>query len=107
MAAPTGFFVQFPHPGGEQNPPTDDVPWNTGDHRRKFLVAPGCYLDDERVRDAELVYWGEWEPPSRVERRWPASGRQPRALHRPWWTEPATRRPRQNTDPGCGATHDL
>ena len=46
MAAPTGFFVQFPHPGGEQNPRTSDIPWNTGDHRRKFLVTPGRYLDD-------------------------------------------------------------
>jgi hypothetical protein len=33
------FFVQFPHPGGEHNPPTDIMPWNVHDHRRKFLRA--------------------------------------------------------------------
>jgi len=86
-------------PGGEHNPPTDDMPWNTGHHRRKFLVAPGRYLDgDDQLREAELVLWAEWEAPSRVERRWPAAGRLPRALHRPYWGEP-TRRVRQNTDP--------
>jgi len=98
-ANPTGFFVQFPHPGGEHNPLTDDMAWNTGDHRRKFLIAPGRYLDgDDQLGVADLVLWAEWEPPSRVERRWPASGRLPRALHRPYWAEP-TRRVRQNTDP--------
>jgi hypothetical protein len=66
------------------------MPWNTADHRRKFLVAPGCYLDgDDRFGEADLVFWGEWEAPSRVERRWPASGRLPRALHRPYWVDPA------------------
>jgi hypothetical protein len=97
--SPTGFFVQFPHPGGEHNPPTDDMAWNTGPHRRKFLIAPGRYLDsDDQIGAADLVFWGEWEPPSQVERRWPASRRLPRALHRPSWGEP-TRRVRQNTDP--------
>ncbi len=100
MTDVTGCFVQFPHPGGEHNPPGDDMPWNRGDHRRKFLVTPGRYLDgDDHIGEAELAYWAEWEPPSRVERRWPASGRLPRVLHRPYWVEPATRRFRQNTDP--------
>jgi hypothetical protein len=101
MADPTGFFVQFPHPGGEHNPSGNDMPWNTGEHRRKFLVTPGRCLDgDERICEAELVFWAEWEPPSRVERRWPAAaGGLPRALHRPYWVEPLTRGFRQNTDP--------
>lgn len=100
MADATAFFVQFPHPGGEHNPPTDDMPWNTGDHKRKFLVAPGRYTDgDGRIRDAELVFWGEWEPPSRVKRRWPRSDPLPRALHHPYWGRPASSGSRQNTDP--------
>ncbi len=100
MADATGFFVQFPHPDGEHNPRTDYMPWNTGDHRRKFLVAPGRYLDgDDQLGEVDLVFWGEWESPSRVERRWPASARLPRALHRPSWMEPATSGSRQNTDP--------
>jgi hypothetical protein len=100
MAPAIGFFVQFPHPGGEHKPPGDTMPWNIGDHRRKFLVAPGSFVNSERhLREAQLVFWGEWEPPSRMERRWPAYGRLPRCLHRPYWTEPATRGYRQNTDP--------
>jgi hypothetical protein len=93
-------FVQFPHPGAEHNPASDDMPWNVDAHRRKFLLAPGHYIDaDDHVGEADLVFWGEWEPPSRIERRWPANGRLPRALHRPYWSRPATRGFRQNTDP--------
>jgi hypothetical protein len=100
MADATGYFVQFPHPGGEHNPRDDTMRWNVKAHRRKFLVAPGRYVDSEgHVGEDELVFWGEWEPPSRVERRWPASGAMPRCLHRPYWTEAATRGFRQNTDP--------
>lgn len=61
--------------------------WNTGRPRRKFLVSPGRYLAGADSGDpcgtGELVFWGEWEGPSRVERRWPRSGRHPRVLHRP------------------------
>ncbi len=101
MSDTARFFVQFPHPGGEHNPRTDVMPWNVAaKHRRKFLIATGRYLDiDKRLHAGELVFWGEWEAPSRVERRWPASGRLPRALHRPHWMVPATTGFRQNTDP--------
>lgn len=58
-----------------------------------------CLDGDDRVCEAELVFWAEWEPPSRVERRWRAAGRQPRVLHRPYWTEPETSGSRQNPDP--------
>jgi hypothetical protein len=76
------------------------MPWNVDDHRRKFLRAPGRYLDtDGRAASADLVFWGEWEPPSRVVRRWPRSGRLPRALHEPYWATPQGTEFRQNTDP--------
>jgi hypothetical protein len=44
---------------------------------------------------------GEWEPPSRVEQRWPTDpdGVLPCTLHRPYWTRPGRSRLRQNTDP--------
>ena len=100
MPTNTAFFVQFPHPGGEHVPSGAEMPWNTGSHRRKFLVSPGLYDDGNgRSQDGELVFWGEWEPPSRVERRWPAQGRLPRVLHRPFWSNPSTDAFRQNTDP--------
>jgi hypothetical protein len=93
-------FVQFPHPGGEHVPTTDQMAWNTSNHLRKFLRAPGDYVDAEGHRaTAELVFWGEWEAPSRVVRRWTASGRLPRAVHEPYWYRPTSGEFRQNTDP--------
>ena len=93
-------FVQFPHPGGEHNPATADVQWNVHEHRRKFLLTTGRYVDQRgRLRAGGLTLWGEWEPPSRVIRRWPADGHLPRVLHRPYWIEPSSRARRQNTDP--------
>jgi len=97
---PTAFFVQFPHPGGEHRPAVDEMGWNAGKHRRKFLRAPGRYQDgDGHVREGSLAFWGEWEPPSRIERRWPAAGRLPRALHIPHWSPLPVDSFRQNTDP--------
>jgi hypothetical protein len=63
------------------------MPWNVGPHGRRFLAAPGRYVEAPDAGDAptaaELAFWGEWDPPSRIERTWRASGRLPRALHRP------------------------
>src|SRR5688572_22993395 len=100
MAGDEARFVQFPHPGAEHNPGSDVVPWNVTAHRRKFLLADGHYLDaTERPHQGELVFWGEWEPPSRILRHWPRQGRLPRALHQPYWFRPAASEARQNTDP--------
>lgn len=94
-------FVQFPHPGGEHNPPPDGhMGWNRGMHKRKFLVANASYLDEEgRTHRDEVAFWGEWEPPSVIEQTWSAAGRLPRALHRPYWFVPDGAWQRQNTDP--------
>jgi hypothetical protein len=95
----TAFVVQFPHPGREHVPRGDDIGWNTGRHGRKFLRCHGSYIDDMNVMgDGDLVFWGEWEAPSRVLRRWRPVGRKPRVLHEPYWSTPP-RGPRQNTDP--------
>jgi hypothetical protein len=96
----TACFVQFPHPGLEHSPATDVMPWNVAGHRRKFLIGPGRYVDaDDRLHHGEVVFWGEWEPPSQIVRRWPRDGQLPRVLHRPSWARPATAAVRQNTDP--------
>ena len=116
MTDGSGCFVQFPHPARKHVPPGEEMPWNAGKHRRKFLIAPGRHCDhDARVGEGDLVFWGEWEPPSRVVRRWAADNRLPRALHRPYWIRPNNREFRQNTDPwvwgqrtlysNCGQTH--
>jgi hypothetical protein len=55
----------------------------------------------------DLVFWGEWEPPSRIEHRWPPGGGNPRALHQPYWFRPAPGWRRQNTDPWVFGTQML
>lgn len=93
-------IVQFPHPGGEHVPPTNHMPWNVGPHARKFLASPGAFVDsDGTTRTGELVFWGEWEGPSHVVRRWLRRPDLPTVLHEPYWTIPDIDGSRQNTDP--------
>lgn len=93
-------IVQFPHPGAEHTPKDDWMPWNTAtSHRRKFMVSPGTLQDsDGYTEKTEVVFWGEWEPPSSVVRRWPKGRDLPAVLHRPCVAAPPPG-PRQNTDP--------
>lgn len=96
------YVVQFPHPGHEHIPGgTEWMPWNPRQkHARKFLRSRGRFVaKDDTVSEGSLVFWGEWEPPSRVIARWPRSGRLPRFLHEPVWHTPRHRAPRHNTDP--------
>src|SRR3954466_10616656 len=92
-------FVQFPHPGGEHRPTTDIMPWNNGEHGRKFLKATGTYVRDGYAYTGSFVLWGEWEPPSFVTKYPAASDGLPRWLHEPIWKEPDRARLLQNTDP--------
>lgn len=100
-------FVQFMHPGPEHRPDRDGVKaWNADDHRRKFLVSPGTYLEapSKLAQEDRIVFWGEWEPESEVQ---PVPERReadaPRWLHEPYYVRPASYRhegkPLQNTDP--------
>lgn len=97
----TAYFVQFPHPGCEHKPRVRDMPWNVGNrHRRKFLTLRGRYTGaGDGLTEAQLVFWGEWEPPSGIEHRWPKTDLLPRVLHRPYWGIPNGSSFRQNTDP--------
>src|SRR4051812_10117241 len=76
---------QFIHPGGEHGGEAGGTKaWNTGPHKRKFLQAPGRYVDaDDTFVDAEIVFWGEWEPPSAVSRISHPLEEGPRWIHRP------------------------
>jgi hypothetical protein len=96
-----GYFVQFPHPGKEHHPRWKVMGWHSGlQHRRKFMISPARYRGpDGCTRAGEVVFWGEWEPPSEIIRRWAESGNLPRALHRPFWVRPTGDEFRQNTDP--------
>jgi hypothetical protein len=92
-------FVQFPHPGSEHRPTGEVMPWNNRDHARKFLRGTGTYVRDGFAFDGAFTFWGEWEPPSFVERYSTASDGLPQWLHEPVWNEPARRKLLQNTDP--------
>lgn len=93
-------FVQFPHPGGEHRPVEERMPWNRGNHLRKFLRADGDYVLDGNRHAGRLVFWGEWEPPSRIIARFPDGGLgEPRCLHEPVLEVPSDGGWRQNTDP--------
>jgi len=92
--------VQFNHPGGEHVPRGNAMAWNTGPHKRKYLLARGAIVAPDGVVEFEgpLAFWGEWEPPSRVANRWPRQPGLPTVLHDPWWGSPPPGE-RQNTDP--------
>ena len=101
-------LVQFIHPGKECTPKqgADFIPWNHGDHKRKFLCHPGWYMDRGQQISAELTFWGEWEPQSHITRiDNPIDDIcLPHILHRPVLdlnepVEDETGRCRQNTDP--------
>ena len=79
--------VQFIHPGLEHEPDSADArSWNTEPHRRKFLLQPGRGLAslEGQPAAADLVFWGEYEPPTRLVKRFEPAGRdEPRFLFAP------------------------
>ena len=113
------YIVQFTHPGGEhtlnrQEEKNYIKEWNYGGHKRKFLKAVGqCVKEDGSLTPKkELLFWGEWEPTSKVK---PVSGTEGTALMPKYVHEPFLQRSkgslilppyynskgkgRQNTDP--------
>ncbi len=77
-------IIQFPHPGGEHWPKSKLMGWNIGTHKRKFLISKGEYLSEGEKKESELMFWGEWEPPSTVERlETQNNSENPQFLHRP------------------------
>lgn len=67
------FIVQFTHPGGEHDVNSKELAngvkeWNYCGHKRKFLKALGqCVQKDGNLTPKkELLFWGEWEPTSKV-----------------------------------------
>ena len=112
MASENRRFVQFPHPGGEHSPDHGDrKEWNPtrtargrdNPHGRKFLEIGGAWLeslDSEEANEGKLWAWGEWEPESRVLRRFaPSSDGLPRYLWEPTWLPKKDYKGLHNTDP--------
>lgn len=93
--------VQLEHPGAEHRPDTHGLGWNRRPyHRRRFMVARGRYLADDRIRRGRLTFRGEWEARARLVHRFeeyePAL---PRFLYEPVLPHRLGFRGWQNTDP--------
>jgi hypothetical protein len=90
------------HPGGEHG---EDAPgiknWNVDPkHRRKYIATTGRLVDvNDSTREAELSFWGEWEPPSQVTRLHATTPDGPCFVHRPLAPQQLPVVRRQNTDP--------
>jgi len=91
-------FVQFLHPGEEHG---KDLPgwkcWNRGKHKRKFLKRSGKYVGCPGMQ--EILFWGEWEPESKVQRIEKPVPPGPCFIHEPCYVVPKSYRGLQNTDP--------
>ena len=101
-------IVQFTHPGAEHGPDKGKKThksWNTGKHKRKFLNAYGKYVQGDTLKEGNLLFWGEWEPPSEIIKLDNQGNKlMPKWLHKPYL--PATlpkstgyQQSYQNTDP--------
>lgn len=88
-------IIQFPHPGVESAPTRVEMRknpmskgWNQGSHKRKFMKSKGQIVDcnNQLTDKQDLLFWGEWEPTSWVERiaHCHGSGVQPKWLHIPF-----------------------
>lgn len=94
-------FVQFLHPGKEHRPDIDGrKSWNKRSHRRKFLKNRGLYRDGEKLIEGDILFWGEWEPESRVIDRIDSPVEHgPRFIYEPYYIVPNSYLDLQNTDP--------
>jgi hypothetical protein len=94
-------FVQFLHPGGEHRPDHGGIKWwNSKDHKRKFLVRPGKYVAGAKLIEAQLEFWCEWEPESRVLKAIADPiPHGPRFIYDPYYVLPQCYVGLQNTDP--------
>ncbi len=108
-------FIQFSHPGEEQEPCDKSmIGWNATyrkhkgklkpvSHKRKFMQLHGEWIKKDKTKClGDLWAWGEWEPESNVIFEFDATSDKllyPRYLWRPYWIPKKTYRGLHNTDP--------
>lgn len=97
-------IVQFTHPGQEHSPDkkfANYKSWNTGPHKRKFMLSNGEFVDNGKLSQGKLMFWGEWEPPSYVNLLEKQSDKfYPKWIHTPLLPTIIPKNERlQNTDP--------
>lgn len=95
-------IVQFHHTHKEATPKRgeDFIEWNnSNEHRRKFLLSNGNYIDRKgKLLKDELVFWGEWEAQSEVEKLNNKLHKHPKYLNRPLLNS-TVKSKNHNTDP--------
>jgi len=98
-------IIQFVHPGSQYGLPRgNQMGWNKKTyHRRKFLKTKGQYVDaGGSTVEADLCFWGEWEPDSYFEKispEMPNPKDYPNAVHTPILKMGETDIEAKNTDP--------
>ncbi len=92
-------FVQFLHPGVEHRPDGAGLGWNRGQHRRRFMVGRGRYLEEGSPTRGSFTFWGEWEAGARLVGTFDGSDQGPRFLFEPFFRPPRGYSGLQNTDP--------
>jgi hypothetical protein len=65
-------IVQFFHPGSEHGydsfcQQSYYKEWNHEEHKRKYIINSGSYVENNKKHDGTLLFWCEWEPTSLVE----------------------------------------
>ena len=97
--------IQFPHPGeehGADKKSKTHKSWNKGKHRRKFLLSKGNYVERDKLKRGDLIFWGEWEPPSKVEKLDNKDNVLfPTWLHKPYLPDPIPEQSNSETDFSC------
>lgn len=96
-------IIQFLHTAQEATPINDldnIIPWNNYDtHRRKFILSNGKFVNDKNeLEENELVFWGEWEAQSEIEKINNGNPNPPNFLNIPF-INPAVPNRTHNTDP--------
>ena len=80
-------IIQFTHPGPEHSPDQkrgNHKSWNKGKHKRKFLLSKGDFVVNNELKNGDLIFWGEWEPPSMVDE----IASRPTKFHPKWLHKP-------------------
>lgn len=96
-------FVQFMHPGGEHKPDKklkNWKNWNQCQHLRKFIVNPGKYIEDNKVKKDKICFWAEWEPQSDMEKIKESLENGPKFFNYPYFNlNERVKKCGKNTDP--------
>lgn len=95
-------IIQFLHTAVEATPSNKNqttIPWNNyEDHRRKFLISDGSYVEGSDKISEKLTFWGEWEAQSEIEYLKNTKDKLPTILNRPY-IDPSVPNRTHNTDP--------